>query len=147
MHCVYRILRIFKIKADGMYSHHCGLRFALQCTESAPLTAATFPKQSILSGSYVHQCSFLQYILQSYLFILLLLFSFYFQITGCFCYVIIYLVTNTSQFMSLYPKTFLPSTNGNTFTRPAQFERQHQSLCLETRYCGVFLFRKLTLTL
>jgi len=64
-----------------------------------------------LVSCYVHKYSFLQYIFHSYLSILLLLFSFYFHITECFCYVTIYLVTDIFQFMSLNRNAFLLSTN------------------------------------
>jgi hypothetical protein len=94
---VYRIPRIFKIKLDGTYSHHCGLSFTLECTVSAPPTAVTFSKQSLMSVSYLHQYSFLHYILHSYLFILLVLFPFYIHMAECLCYVIIYLFTDISQ--------------------------------------------------
>ena len=102
-----------------MYNYHCGLSVTLQCTESAPIVGVTFSKQSLLSGCYVLKYSFLQYIFHSYLSILLLLFSFYFHVTECFYHVIIYLVPDIFQFMSLNRNAFLLSTDGNNFTLPA----------------------------
>jgi hypothetical protein len=138
--------RIFNIKADGMYSYHCGLSVTLQCTESAPITEITLCKQSLLSGCYVHKCSFLQYTSHSYLSILLLLFSFYFHVTKCFCYVIIYLVTDIFQFMSLNRNAFFAVYRRKQLYSSSQFRGLHQSLCLET-YCALFPVRKLILTL